>query len=116
MDTRVAAMRRFNRFYTQVIGVLDEGLVGGPYSLTETRVLFELRHRDGTTAAALARDLALDTGYLSRIFSRFDREALLARTPTPGDGRKSIVRLTAKGAAELAPLEARSDDLIAGLL
>ena len=116
MDPRVAAIRRFNRFYTTAIGVLEEGLVGGAYSLTETRVLFELGHRDGTTAAELARDLNLDTGYLSRILARFTREHLLLRARAPGDGRKAILRLSPAGAATLAPLEARSDDLVAGLL
>jgi DNA-binding MarR family transcriptional regulator/GNAT superfamily N-acetyltransferase len=115
-DPRIAAIRRFNRFYTTAIGVLHEGLVGGPYSLTETRVMFEIGHRDGTTATALARDLNLDTGYLSRILARFARERLLLRTRAPGDARSTILRLTAEGQATLAPLEARSDELVAGLI
>lgn len=116
MDPRIAAIRRFNRFYTTAIGVLQEGLVGGDYSLTETRVLFEIGHRDGTSAVDLARDLNLDTGYLSRILARFSREHLLLRTRAPEDARRSILRLTAQGQAVLAPLEARSDELVAGLI
>ncbi len=116
MDDRIAAIRRFNRFYTTAIGVLQEGLVGGAYSLTETRVLFEIGHRDGTSATDLARDLNLDTGYLSRILARFAREQLLHRTRAPEDARRSILRLTAQGHATLAPLEARSDALVAGLI
>jgi DNA-binding MarR family transcriptional regulator/predicted N-acetyltransferase YhbS len=116
MDPRIAAIRRFNRFYTGQIGVLEERLVGGPYTLTETRVLFELGHRDGASAADLARELGLDTGYLSRILARFDRDGLLVRAPAPDDGRKSLLGLTEAGRAALAPLEARSDTLAAGLL
>ena len=97
MSDRIAALRRFNRFYTRVIGLLDDGLQGGAYSLTEIRVLFEIRHRDGCSAAVLARELGLDTGYLSRILSRFDRDGLLVRVADPLDGRRSILRLSVDG-------------------
>src|SRR5271166_1587894 len=97
LDPRVAVVRRFNRFYTARLDLLREGLLGGPYSLTEPRVLFELAHRDGTTAGALGRDLGLDSGYLSRILSRFDADGVLARAPSPDDGRKTLLRLTPQG-------------------
>jgi len=116
VDPRVATVRRFNRFYTAKIGVLQEGLLGGPYSLTETRVLFELAHRDGGTAGELGRELGLDSGYLSRILTRFDADGLLARTPSPTDGRKSVLRLTPPGRKAFAPLNARSDEMVAALL
>jgi DNA-binding MarR family transcriptional regulator/predicted N-acetyltransferase YhbS len=116
VDPRVATVRRFNRFYTAKIGVLREGLLGGPYSLTETRVLFELAHRDGATAGELGRELCLDSGYLSRILARFDADGLLARAPAPADGRKSMLRLTPSGREAFAPLEARSDEMIGALL
>jgi DNA-binding MarR family transcriptional regulator/predicted N-acetyltransferase YhbS len=116
MDDRIAALRRFSRFYTRVIGVLDEGLLGGPLTLTETRVLFELGHRDGIGAAALARELGLDSGYLSRILGAFERDGLLARVADPEDGRRSALGLTAKGAGWLADAEAKSDRQAAGLL
>ena len=63
---RVAAVRRFNRFYTRNIGILHEGLLGSPLSLTEGRVLYELAQRAPTTASALALELTLDAGYLSQ--------------------------------------------------
>src|ERR1019366_8200475 len=116
VDHRVATVRRFNRFYTARIGVLQEGLLGGPYSLTETRVLFELAHRDGATAGELGRELGLDSGYLSRIISRFDADGLLARAPSPSDGRKSVLRLTPRGREVFAPLNDRSDEMIGALL
>jgi DNA-binding MarR family transcriptional regulator/predicted N-acetyltransferase YhbS len=115
-DPRVAAVRRFNRFYTAKIGVLQEGLPGGPYSLTETRVLFELGQRDGATAGELARELGLDAGYLSRILAGFDADGLLARVPSPADRRKGLLSLTPHGHAVLAPLVARSDAEIGALL
>ena len=115
-DPRVAAIRRFNRFYTRSIGVLEEGLLGGPYSLTETRVLFEIGHGEGVTAAVLARTLGLDTGYLSRILGRFRSLGLLERAASPADSRKSMLSLTGLGRRHLAAEEARAEAQIGALL
>ena len=115
-DPRVAAVRRFNRFYTARLDLLREGLLGGPYSLTETRVLFELAQRDGATAGELGRELGLDSGYLSRILAKFDADGVLARAPSPDDGRKTLLRLTPQGHAVFAPLNRTSDEQIGALL
>jgi len=116
IDERVAAMRHFNRFYTRQIGVLQEGLLESPFSLTEVRVLYELAHRDNPTATELAADLGLDAGYLSRILRRFECSGLIDKTPSQTDGRRSHLRLTQQGRDAFAPLNQRSHDEVATLL
>ncbi len=112
---QVKAVRGFNRFYTLRIGVLDPYL-GSELSLTEVRVLYELAHRDQPTAAELGRDLALDTGYLSRILRRFETRGWLARVPSPADARQSLLKLTEAGHQAFAPLQQKSRDEAAALL
>ncbi len=116
LDQRVAAVRRFSRFYTQKIGLLHEGYLGSPFSLAESRVLYELAHRDGATAAELSRDLGLDRGYLSRILRGFEKRRLLARAISKTDGRRSHIALTERGRDAFAPLHARSRDEIGAML
>lgn len=113
---QIAAVRRFNRFYTRRIGVLEEGLHRSPFSLTEVRVLYEIGHRAAPEAAPIGRDLGLDRGYLSRILRGFEKQGLLARVPSPSDGRRATLRLTETGMETLATLEAGSSAQIAALL
>lgn len=115
-DDRIAAVRRFSRFYTRRIGVLHEGLLDSPFTLAEARVLYELAHRDTTTATWLASVLGLDAGYLSRILQRFERDGLLTRAPAEADRRQSVLTLTPAGHAAFAPLDAQSRHEVATLL
>jgi DNA-binding MarR family transcriptional regulator/GNAT superfamily N-acetyltransferase len=116
LERDVAAMRRFNRFYTQKIGVLSEGLLNSPFTLTEARLLYELAHRENPTATELGRDLGLDAGYLSRILAGFEKKKLLKRTPSETDGRRYHLALTEKGRKAFAPLDEASRAEIADLL
>lgn len=116
LDRRVESMRRFNRFYTQKIGVLHEGLLKSAFTLTQLRVFYELVYREHPTAAELCNDLNLDPGYLSRILSDFEKHGLIERTPSDDDGRESLLGLTKKGLEAFAPLNARSHQEMAALL
>jgi DNA-binding MarR family transcriptional regulator len=106
---RVAAVRRFNRFYTQRIGVLQEGWGRSPFSLTEARVLYELTRRDQVTASEIGSELGLDAGYLSRILRGFRARGLVATQKSKQDARQTLLTLTARGRKAFAPLEAYSD-------
>jgi DNA-binding MarR family transcriptional regulator/N-acetylglutamate synthase-like GNAT family acetyltransferase len=113
--SQVKAVRAFNRFYTQRIGVLKRYL-DTDFTLTEVRVLYELAHRPPLTARELVRDLELDAGYLSRILRRFEERGWLTREPAPHDARRSLLRLTEAGYATFAPLQQKSREETAALL
>ena len=116
LDGRIAAVRRFNRFYTRRIGVLEEHLASSPFSLAEARVLYELAHRPGATATALGTGLGLDAGYLSRILAGFMRRGLVARRRSRVDARQAHLSLTASGRAAFAKLDAASQRDVGALL
>ena len=115
-NPRVEAVRRFNRFHTRQIGVLQEKLLRSPYSLTEVRVLYELAYRAKPTAAELGKKLGLDAGYLSRILRDFKKQALIDKIPSDSDGREQFLSLTSRGKKIFAQLDQRSSAEIAGLL
>ena len=112
----VAAVRRFNRFYTRQIGLLDEGLLRSPFSLTEVRILYEISHRAGISATEVREALGLDAGYLSRILRGLRRQGLVsARAPTTDRRRRSLT-LTARGRRTFEGLDARSSREVAAML
>jgi DNA-binding MarR family transcriptional regulator/GNAT superfamily N-acetyltransferase len=117
---RVAAVRRFNRFYTRQIGVLRRNYLDSPYSLGEMRVLYELAQADklsGTrTASDIGRALDLDAGYLSRVLRNFEKRGLISRKTSEHDARASHLALTARGAKVFAPFEQRSQAQVGGML
>ena len=113
---RVAAVRAFNRFYTNVIGLLREGLLRTPYSLTEARVIFELAQRDATELAELRRELDIDAGYLTRILARFEADGLVEKERSETDRRRYVARLTPRGRAAFAMLDRRSAEEVGAML
>jgi DNA-binding MarR family transcriptional regulator/GNAT superfamily N-acetyltransferase len=115
-DTAVAAVREFNRFYTNVIGLLRGKYLDTPYSLTEARLLFELGQRDASEVADLRRVVDIDPGYLSRILARFEADGLVGRERSAADGRRQVIRLTSHGLEVIAGLDAQSAEQIRGLL
>ena len=109
LDQRIAAVRHFNRFYTQRIGVLQERWMS-PFSLTEARVLYELFRRDQATATEIASTLGLDAGYMSRIVRGFRTRGLVATEKSKADGRQVLLTLTERGRKAFAPLDAYSNN------
>lgn len=116
LEDRIGAVRHFNRFFTRRIGVLREGLLHSPYSLTETRILFEIAHRDNPTASDLGRELGLDAGYLSRTLTRFEQQGLIEKVRAEHDGRQRLLRLTPEGENAFSLLDRRSRDEVAEML
>ncbi len=113
---QVVALRAFNRFYTRRIGVLDERLYGTPFTLPQTRVLWELAHHEGITATELARLLDLDAGYLSRLLAALKARKLVRAQRSPADARQSMLSLTAAGRRAFEPMNAHSQAQTAALL
>ena len=107
-DGAVAAVRAFNRFYTNMIGLLRGKYLDTPYSLTEARLLFELGQREASEVTDLRRVVDIDPGYLSRVLSRFTSDGLITRQRSAADGRRQVIRLTGAGRSAVARLEARS--------
>ncbi|KAB0575589.1 bifunctional helix-turn-helix transcriptional regulator/GNAT family N-acetyltransferase [Ideonella dechloratans] len=116
---RIEAVRRFNRFYTRRLGVLNEGLLDSPFSLTEARVLWELSRLEeegGITASELGRTLDLNAGYLSRLLKSLKERELVASTRSAADGRQWLLQLSPVGRAAFAPLDQRSQQQADALL
>lgn len=113
---RIEAVRAFTRLYTRRLGVLDEGLLQTKFSLTEARLLWEFAHCEHTTASALARELDLDPGYLSRLLRGLREQGLIRSERSTEDARHVHLAITAAGRKAFAPLDARSREEVGALL
>ncbi|MFN8059243.1 MAG: bifunctional helix-turn-helix transcriptional regulator/GNAT family N-acetyltransferase [Vicinamibacterales bacterium] len=113
---RVEAIRRFNRFYTQRIGVLQDGYLDSRLSLGQVRILYEAARVPSPSPSDIARDLDLDPAYLSRVLKGLERAKLVRRTASTSDGRRSLVSLSTGGRRLLATLRQRSRRGVAALL
>lgn len=116
MPDRIETLRAFNRFYTRRIGVLNEGLLDTPFTLAESRLLWEFAHHENPTATELAHALDLDAGYLSRLLRSFKERGLIQSTRSSTDARQTHLSLTDAGREAFAPLDTRSREQVAGLL
>ena len=112
----IAAVRGFNRFYTRLIGALDEGHLGSPYTLAEGRAHYEIGHGEPLAPREVAERAGLDAGYLSRILKRFEADGLILRDADPDDGRSHLLRLTPQGRTIFGELQGRSNAAVGTLL
>ncbi len=113
---QIARLRAFNRRYTRAIGLLGDGYHDSPFTVTESRVLYEIAREDAGSAADLQRSLGLDRGHVSRLLARLERRGLLTRAASPQDGRRRVLALTQAGEAALAELDRGSQRQAAALL
>lgn len=115
-DADINAIRNFNRFYTDVIGLLDQHLLESSFSLPEARVLYEVYHLQPCTATEIMTKMSIDKGYLSRVLKGFGKKGIITRMKGKDDGRTARLKLTAKGNAEFQKLNDASVEQIKGLL
>ena len=115
-QARIAAVRRFNRYYTRQIGVLRKTFLDSPYSLGEARVLYEIASCRAPTASDISRSLDLDPGYLSRVLRNFEKRGLIRKRTSAKDSRQSHLTLTPRGRKSFMPLDARSQRATAAML
>jgi DNA-binding MarR family transcriptional regulator/N-acetylglutamate synthase-like GNAT family acetyltransferase len=116
LASRIEAVRRFSRFYTRRIGVLEETLLHSPFTLPEGRLVYEIANRDRPTAQELCRDLGLDPGYVSRLLKGLEKRGCVARTRSQADRRQTELTLTAKGRKLWGAMDEQSRQDIARLL
>lgn len=112
----IEKIRSFNRFYTNVIGLLDRHFLDTPFSLTEGRVLYEISNTELCTAKKIRMNVDIDEGYLSRIIDKFIEQGIVRKTPAPEDRRLHLILLTEKGKREFSKLNANSNQQISQLL
>lgn len=112
----ITDIRGFNRFYTNVLGLLDKDILKSGYSLTEARVLFEIFRTENCTANALSNQLGVDASYMSRILRKFEKNSLITKRPSPSDCRSHIISLTDDGMKQFHELDSRSNQQIEKML
>ncbi|MQB01239.1 MAG: GNAT family N-acetyltransferase [Actinobacteria bacterium] len=115
-DERVTRLRAFNRFYTRLLGLLRDGLLDTPYSLAESRVLFELGTSEATSPSHLAEQLQVNLGYASRVLSGLKERGLVRAETSPDDGRRQIVSLTSHGREAFRLLDEGASEQVRRLL
>lgn len=112
----VKKIRSFNRFYTNIIGVVDGHILESTYSLTEVRLMFEIYNDPEPTARKIKNFLHIDEGYLSRTIDKLVKKGLIVRKQSSDDARKYILSLTKKGEKEFLSLNERSENVVEKML
>jgi len=112
----IQKIRDFNRFYTNIIGLVDNHILDSPYSLPEARVLYEMYHHQPCTASEVILSVKMDKGYLSRIIKSFKKSGLIKSKPSKEDGRALLLVLTSKGNSEFDKINSASANQIESLL
>jgi len=112
----ISEIRHFNRYYTNIIGLLDRHILNSPFSLPEARILYELHHREGVQASGIIESLGIDKGYLSRILDNFANRKLIVRRRSQADGRQMHIYLTEKGRVAFKELDHASNEQLRQLL
>jgi Transcriptional regulators len=116
LKKEVGSIRSFNRYYTNVLGLLDQHILESEFSLSEVRVLHEIEKTEDCTSKKLAEILCMDSGYLSRILKQFQKYKLIEKRQSPEDGRSQFLYLTPSGQEKMDALNARSDEQIGNLI
>jgi|SRR4051812_38074352 DNA-binding MarR family transcriptional regulator len=112
----IREFRAFNRFYTNILGLLDQHIYNSPYSLPEVRVLFELNHHDALTSKEIISLFSIDKGFLSRILRDFEKKKLIKKTWSKDDGRAAHISITDLGRREFKVLESAANNEISRIL
>ena len=108
----IQAVRMFNRFYTSVIGLVDNHILNSKYSLPEVRIMYEVYNNPGITASDLINQIGMDKGYLSRILKHFKNKGIICKTLSSNDKRATVISLSKKGIAEFKVLDKASEKQI----
>ena len=112
----IEGIRAFNRFYTNIIGLLDQHFLDSSFSLTEGRVLYEICNTEECSAKKIRERIVIDEGYLSRILDHFLRRGLIKKTPSSNDRRLRIIVPTERGMREFANLNNNSSRQISQMI
>src|SRR5215216_1210896 len=96
-EEHIKQMREFNRFYTNIDGLLNQHLLNSPFSLPEARVLYEIVQHEPCTASDIMSLLSIDRGYMSRILTNFASKGIISKKKSKADGRAYFLHLTRKG-------------------
>src|SRR4030095_4689235 len=116
MNQYIKDIRAFNRFYTDIIGLVDQHILNSHYSLPEVRIMYEMYYNGAGTANEITKAIRIDKGYLSRILRRFEKQKLISKKRSTTDGRSVMLALTVKGCKAFEKLDVASHDQVKEIL